>query len=98
LIDHAQSLEWTVDRGLAMIGRLVDPAGAPLVHTKMWASPLGRWHDVDPVWTGPNGEFSIVGVGAASSHSLHASHPSFVTTEVWLSDEDRDLGTLRLAK
>ena len=98
LIDHAQSLEWMVARDLAIVGRLVDRAGAPLVHTKMWASPLGRWHDVDPVWTGPNGEFVIVGVGAASSYWLHANHPSFVPTEVSLSDEDLDLGSLRLAK
>ncbi|PRQ04000.1 hypothetical protein ENSA5_11830 [Enhygromyxa salina] len=97
-IERSLDLEWSVTRGLAIVGRLVDAAGAPVAHARLSATSLGRQHELDAVWTGPGGEFAITGLYPARDYRVEAIGSPLVPVEVSVADEDVDVGTLRLAR
>lgn len=97
-IDRSQDLRWTVARGLAIRGRLLDSSGAPAVHVQLLTTSLERQHPIDSVWTGPNGEFSFTGLYPGRRYMVEAIGVSLVPVEVRLSDSSVDIEPLRLSE
>lgn len=91
-----QSATVTLDRGLDVLGRVVDLDGMPFAGAKVWLSVVPDSDDSEPVATSAvDGTFAIR--GACRGHVVSATAPGFATAKVARVERPELVMTMRPA-